>query len=183
MESGFAEAVACPAGSVRGGMRGWGLGSGVGSGSVLALPSWPCGGDRLGTPGEGWARRQQEGQVVRQQVGRGFPASHGVREGQGTDQEFAGSWVPTWLPELATVLGRADVCPRSGIAAPAQESTKSKCWPERSAPTLQAWSVLLWASAWTSVCALWSRSQRMRPAGLHWSAKHCYARLLWLPPP
>lgn len=39
-----------------------------GNGSVLALPLW-----QLGTPGEGWARRHQEGQVGETASWKGLP--------------------------------------------------------------------------------------------------------------
>lgn len=60
-ETACAKATAGPACACHGGCEGWRPGSRAQRGCVLALPPQLCGGTSLGTPGERWAKRQQEG--------------------------------------------------------------------------------------------------------------------------
>lgn len=138
----------------QGATRGWKLGSSIASGSVLALLMWPYGGDRPGTPGgPGDNRKGQVGEAASWKGLSCFPW------GEGGTRRVCRSRVPAWLPELAMVCGHTDVCPHSGVAAPAQESIQSKCCSSECSlsqtPGL-ACSVLDLEP--TSIYALWSWS-------------------------
>lgn len=87
----------------------------------------------MGQEAAGWGR--QVGERTSWEGPSLFPMGRGRDRAGHRPGWCAGSQGPSWLPELAIILDHTDICPHSGIGAPALQD-----WPV----LLCTWSLDIW---------------------------------------